>query len=395
MDLVSLAIKKASIETIFPDDYLPSLSDIVLPILRAEWRGYTKLRKKDMSVGASIHHIGQGRVVCSYNCVGIGRRINTRIALLIEAFAEDEFQAHILAEKRLNKKAQNEKEVKLLEEEYSFLKEIKHKYILSPDLIAHYPRGKAFNYSFLEGLGTGLLSYIEHIRRVRPNNRYINRIFICIMHAIYGLDHLHKEGFIHRDFKLDNILIFSTDSGLTVGKLGDFDCRCKEVEILDQRRAAWEERKQLFDEPVHEALKKEAGIALEPSLRHYKHIIDSHPLPGSLDRSKIDDVMLYLSEWEAFLKEHNRLKGTACDSIYRGNLAPETLQFRLVVKQSDIFGVGTAIQYAMALLGVQRVWSDKKIKALKKLSASLTYPDYRERPPLEIAAIKLQTILAM
>jgi len=389
MDLVFNAIRGALPPQILSYEDRSLLCQIVYPILNQDWSAFSKLRKSQTLLRISVYHIAPGKVVCSLGPIGKGHRITTRMAVCIEKVREETFVAYCFAEKRLNKKYQNERSFTQILRQYMFLKTLDHPHIFSPKRVVAFLRGRAFNYSFLEELGIDLLSYLAKVK-ASPSPRGIRRIFICIIQAMYGLEHLHQNGFIHRDFKLENILVFNSTPGGAVAKLDDFEFVCKEADLLKKRKTTWDKMKQSFDEAVHEQLKREVGVALEPSLAQYEFAIRSHPSPSILDRSKIDDVMLYLSEWNCQLKKNSSVKGTLPIGEYKGNIAPETIEMNLTVKASDLFGVGAAIEEVKNFL----VFKDAQfVSSIDKLCQRLMNPNHRERGSLDSAAMQLQRIL--
>jgi serine/threonine protein kinase len=381
---------------------LTRISKNILTALGAEWSCYSKISKKITGFPGSIHHVCSGGVVYDLNVIGEGARIKTRAVILIEKPADGELKISELAEKRLVKGRQNAASIAAVSKEYAFLSTLKHPHIHSPVSRGYFRDASTHKYSALEERGQTLLRYLSVVKS-RPSQRLIKCHFGYTLQIMHALIYLHDRDIVHRDVKLENILIFTNpDKKSFKATLADFDISCNEKELTDLRRALWKETRESFGwsvdelllgEEAYDSLRGEIDEALEPSLDEYNERVKSH---SNRDRPpvKIQKIRKFLTAWEEKLEQNFTIAGTDPGGDFRGNIPPEAIKYRCILKQADVFGVGTMIQDLMRHLPLDPHLSAKQIDGLRDLSIHLTHEDYRKRPTMREAATRLSAVMA-
>lgn len=348
-----------------------------------EW---TKLSKKEMVIGGrlerfialskTVHILGpsirEGSLSIPLKNLEGGCMKNVRLVLWVNT---RENRCEVRAEKKLCKASQNLKGLEYLMKEIELVQRLKHAHILQAPLAIYY-RGAPSKVAIQERLGVDLFTYCQELEISRNQAKIFHLIDIFIQ-VIDGLKYLHSQGIVHRDVKLENILLF--DEGNTA-KICDFGSCCP---IIDNSTLE-EWKKHLIrpasNDPIYQEMKKQV-FGLEPLYEEYvKRYFPSSPKFAT---------KTYLIEFYAKIREIAPLSGTVDKNMQSSirnknwtNIGPETAH-GLVTSAADCFGLGAVLELFSRFFSSE-LGRDKAV-SIYNLAGRLLEDDYRKRATLDEA----------
>lgn len=221
------ALRRAGFEVIFSDAYDQALD---------RCKGWLS-----SSGGSTVPETFQEIAVIEYDPVFIRPALQVRLAerrptiklvmigsgsyANVYSFVDPEYDIKFALKRA--KKGLTERDVARFRAEFKILKGIRYPYIVEV-------------YKYDEGRDEYRLEFCDKTLRayIKENNqslRFATRKRIALQ-FLYGIDHLHRRGILHRDLSLQNILVKMYDGNAVILKLSDFGL-AKEVDSQFTRTA--------------------------------------------------------------------------------------------------------------------------------------------------------------
>jgi serine/threonine protein kinase len=345
----------------------------------------------------TVHLFDSNKLVFQIKKLPHGGRARVRFVVLIEANEDGEFKVASKAEKKPLKRKSTPEIIAMWRQEYDLLKTFVHEHIFSPREIVCDKGGKI---SFLEPyVALDFFKYIEKVAQGSSLDK-IKNIFTILIQVAAGIEYLNDRNLVHRDIKLDNILVEERAACPPVAKI--IDCEMIEnVEALRERvEAEWEKRKAdasaFLDEPVY--LEKRAEISpyfYEPRRVEYEDKIRSKGL--DIPIGKVLHVAGYLASWEKWLADNIAISGTRGRPGYDGTVPPEAKLYYRIEKAGDIFAFGTMMQEIVSIgkTSIFRYLKPAQRSLYAQLVRDLTKHEYWQRPAWVETKARLEELIAL
>ena len=402
MDPISIAIRCEVGESLLSSAKIELFTQLfkeqIEPIWERAPEPWLKFSKKAMCIGgslaryrgflATVHLFSASLIFFRIKKIPCGSRMNVRLVVLIKKNEEGNYTAELKAEKRLRKECQTLSNVNALMQEYAFLRSLSHDNVFAPSDCVLY-RGKFEKISVLEPYASSSLSgYVERLNK-EASRKEIGQLFTFFQQIISALEYVNGLGYVHRDVKLENILILDGRA-----KLIDWEFRHHVQEALTKIEEFSRESKKdieiFLDEPVYLTEKEK----IEPWF--FELPLSTYRLAIYEARSaskKSAQIALYLDAFERWLSANIEISGTEGSGVYRGNIPPEARLGWHILEKNDQYGVGTMMEEATACPTIMGCLTLEEREALRSLYRDLSEDDYWKRPSWCVARERLDSLI--
>ena len=402
---LATAIRSCASPELFSDEKVALFTNLFEECITPFWGvggvHWCKFSKKEMvpggslaayeSFGITLHLFDSNTLSFYLQKLESGGRFKVHIALLISQDEDGSYRVEPKVEKKLKKRCRTPARIEDCIQEYAFLRTLFHENIFSPREVIYYKSPFTKICSFEHYAKYNLLVYIESIKDAFVHEG-VKKIVTIFKGVVRGLQYLNERNFVHRDIKLENVLLEENTDGELVAKIIDLEYRCNIIELESKVREFRDSFASSLDEPVYLALKKSLPPSTyEPLLSEYREAL---LLAGAeVHGPKTSVVINYLNRWESWLRFNIRICGTPAKMGLPGNIPQELLSRHIVVKEGDQFGFGRMMQDVIGSNpSLVPGFTRDSFLYYNRLIRNLVQDDYWKRPPWPEVLARLDEI---